>query len=85
MGGKPFRMPEYERNDTVLCKSVDVQQDAVCDEGCEMHMCVNGSSLRGAAREARQIGAQELAVAQDAMRRALSSLDEAEASMAQVS
>jgi hypothetical protein len=85
VGGKPFRVPPYDRNDTVLCKSVDVQDDVVCDEGCALHMCTNGagSTLRRSAQEAASISEEEVAVAQAAMRRALSSLDKAEASMAE--
>ena len=43
VGGKPFRVPPYDRNDTVLCKSTDVQEDVVCDEGCGLARCSNGS------------------------------------------
>eukprot|EP00964_Phaeocystis_antarctica_P091672 scaffold58842_cov57-Phaeocystis_antarctica.AAC.1 len=43
VGGKPFRVPPYDRNDTVLCKSTDVQEDVVCDEGCSLARCSNGS------------------------------------------
>ena len=78
VGGKPFRVPPFDANGTVLCKSIDVQDDIVCDDGCEQ---CNGSTALTSAQEAASISREEIAVAQAAMRRALDSLAAAELSM----
>ena len=78
VGGKPFRIPPFDHDGTVLCKSTDVQEDVVCDDGCEL---CDGLVVRTSAQEAAEISRESLVVAQVAMQRALDSLTAAEQSM----